>query len=63
MVPPFCDVNLMALFMRLDIAWVILPLSASTNTSADMIILSGNPVDNISNTKKIEAVINNGQLN
>jgi imidazolonepropionase-like amidohydrolase len=29
---------------------------------ADMIILSGNPVDNISNTKKIEAVINNGQF-
>jgi imidazolonepropionase-like amidohydrolase len=29
---------------------------------ADMIILSDNPVDDISNTKKIEAVINNGQL-
>jgi imidazolonepropionase-like amidohydrolase len=29
---------------------------------ADMIILSDNPVDEISNTKKIEAVINNGQL-
>jgi imidazolonepropionase-like amidohydrolase len=29
---------------------------------ADMIILSDNPVDNISNTKKIEAVINNGQF-
>jgi hypothetical protein len=27
-----------------------------------MIILSDNPVDEISNTKKIEAVINNGQL-
>jgi imidazolonepropionase-like amidohydrolase len=29
---------------------------------ADMIILSDNPIDNISNTKKIEAVINNGQF-
>ena len=29
---------------------------------ADMIILSDNPVEEISNTKKIEAVINNGQL-
>ena len=29
---------------------------------ADMIILSDNPIDDISNTKKIEAVINNGQL-
>jgi len=29
---------------------------------ADMIILSENPLENISNTKKIEAVINNGQL-
>jgi imidazolonepropionase-like amidohydrolase len=29
---------------------------------ADMIILSDNPVDEISNTKKIEAVINNGQF-
>jgi imidazolonepropionase-like amidohydrolase len=29
---------------------------------ADMIILSDNPVDNISNTKRIEAVINNGQF-
>ena len=29
---------------------------------ADMIILSDNPVDEISNTKKVEAVINNGQL-
>ena len=29
---------------------------------ADMIILSGNPVDDISNTKKIEVVINNGRL-
>jgi imidazolonepropionase-like amidohydrolase len=29
---------------------------------ADMIILSGNPVDGMSNTKKIEAVINNGQF-
>jgi imidazolonepropionase-like amidohydrolase len=29
---------------------------------ADMIILSDNPVDNISNTKKIEAVINNGHF-
>jgi imidazolonepropionase-like amidohydrolase len=29
---------------------------------ADVIILSDNPVDEISNTKKIEAVINNGQL-
>jgi hypothetical protein len=27
-----------------------------------MIILSDNPVDDISNTKKIEAVIDNGQL-
>jgi hypothetical protein len=27
-----------------------------------MIILSDNPGDEISNTKKIEAVINNGQL-
>ena len=27
-----------------------------------MIILTDNPVDEISNTKKIEAVINNGQL-
>jgi imidazolonepropionase-like amidohydrolase len=29
---------------------------------ADMIILSDNPLDSISNTKKIESVINNGQL-
>jgi imidazolonepropionase-like amidohydrolase len=29
---------------------------------ADMIILSDNPVDEISNTKKIETVINNGQF-
>jgi imidazolonepropionase-like amidohydrolase len=29
---------------------------------ADMIILSDNPIDNIINTKKIEAVINNGQF-
>ena len=29
---------------------------------ADMIVLSDNPVDEIRNTKKIEAVINNGQL-
>ncbi|HKG87977.1 MAG TPA: amidohydrolase family protein [Nitrososphaeraceae archaeon] len=29
---------------------------------ADMIVLSDNPIDEISNTKKIEAVINNGQL-
>jgi imidazolonepropionase-like amidohydrolase len=29
---------------------------------ADMVILSDNPVDEISNTKKVEAVINNGQL-
>jgi imidazolonepropionase-like amidohydrolase len=29
---------------------------------ADMVILSDNPVDEISNTKKIEAVINNGRL-
>jgi imidazolonepropionase-like amidohydrolase len=29
---------------------------------ADMIILSDNPVDDICNTKKIEAVINNGRL-
>jgi imidazolonepropionase-like amidohydrolase len=29
---------------------------------ADMIILSDNPIDDINNTKKIEAVINNGQL-
>jgi hypothetical protein len=27
-----------------------------------MIILSENPLDDISNTKKVEAVINNGQL-
>jgi hypothetical protein len=27
-----------------------------------MIVLSENPLDDISNTKKIEAVINNGQL-
>jgi imidazolonepropionase-like amidohydrolase len=29
---------------------------------ADMLILSDNPVDDISNTKKIEAVINNGHF-
>jgi imidazolonepropionase-like amidohydrolase len=29
---------------------------------ADMIVLSENPLEDISNTKKIEAVINNGQL-
>jgi imidazolonepropionase-like amidohydrolase len=29
---------------------------------ADMIVLSENPLDDISNTKKIEAVIDNGQL-
>jgi imidazolonepropionase-like amidohydrolase len=29
---------------------------------ADMVILSDNPINEISNTKKIEAVINNGQL-
>ncbi len=29
---------------------------------ADMLILSDNPVDEISNTKKVEAVINNGQF-
>jgi imidazolonepropionase-like amidohydrolase len=29
---------------------------------ADMIVLSENPLDDISNTKKIEAVIINGQL-
>ena len=29
---------------------------------ADMIILSDNPIDSISNTKKIEAVINNGRF-
>ena len=29
---------------------------------ADMIILSDNPVDEINNTKKIEAVTNNGQF-
>jgi imidazolonepropionase-like amidohydrolase len=29
---------------------------------ADMIILSDNPVDEIGNTKKIEAVINNGHF-
>jgi imidazolonepropionase-like amidohydrolase len=29
---------------------------------ADIIVLSDNPVAEISNTKKIEAVINNGQL-
>ena len=27
-----------------------------------MVILSENPLDDISNTKKIEAVINNGQI-
>jgi hypothetical protein len=27
-----------------------------------MIVLSENPLDDISNTKKIEAVINNGQI-
>jgi imidazolonepropionase-like amidohydrolase len=29
---------------------------------ADMIILAANPIDNISNTKKIEAIINDGLL-
>jgi imidazolonepropionase-like amidohydrolase len=29
---------------------------------ADMIILAANPIDNISNTKKIEAIINDGKL-
>jgi imidazolonepropionase-like amidohydrolase len=29
---------------------------------ADMVVLSENPLDDISNTKKIEAVINNGQF-
>jgi imidazolonepropionase-like amidohydrolase len=29
---------------------------------ADMIVLSDNPVTSISNTKKIEAVINNGHF-
>jgi len=29
---------------------------------ADMVVLSDNPLEDISNTKKIEAVINNGQL-
>jgi imidazolonepropionase-like amidohydrolase len=29
---------------------------------ADMIVLSANPIDNISNTKKIEAIINDGKL-
>ena len=29
---------------------------------ADMIILRANPIDNISNTKKIEAIINDGKL-
>jgi imidazolonepropionase-like amidohydrolase len=29
---------------------------------ADMIILSENPVDDINNTMKIEAVINNGHI-
>lgn len=29
---------------------------------ADMIILSDNPVDSMSNTKKIEALIHNGQF-
>ncbi|HEY6885165.1 MAG TPA: amidohydrolase family protein [Nitrososphaeraceae archaeon] len=29
---------------------------------ADMIILGANPIDNISNTKKIEAIINDGKL-
>jgi imidazolonepropionase-like amidohydrolase len=29
---------------------------------ADMIVLAANPIDNISNTKKIEAIINDGKL-
>jgi imidazolonepropionase-like amidohydrolase len=29
---------------------------------ADMIIFAANPIDNISNTKKIEAIINDGKL-
>ena len=29
---------------------------------ADIMVLSDNPMDDISNTKKIEAVINNGQF-
>jgi imidazolonepropionase-like amidohydrolase len=29
---------------------------------ADMLILSDSPVDDISNTKKIEAVVNNGHI-
>jgi imidazolonepropionase-like amidohydrolase len=29
---------------------------------ADMVVLTENPLDDISNTKKIEAVINNGQF-
>jgi imidazolonepropionase-like amidohydrolase len=29
---------------------------------ADMIVLAANPIDNISNTKNIEAIINDGKL-
>ena len=37
MIPPLCDVNFMALFMRLDMAWLILPLSASTIYSQSLV--------------------------
>jgi imidazolonepropionase-like amidohydrolase len=36
--------------------------SVESGKQADMIILSDNPVDDISNTMKIEAVINNGHF-
>lgn len=29
---------------------------------ADMIILAANPIENINNTKKIEAIVNNGKF-
>lgn len=29
---------------------------------ADMIVIATNPIDNISNTKNIEAIINDGKL-
>jgi imidazolonepropionase-like amidohydrolase len=47
----------MALGMEEDVGTI------EPGKQADMIILSDNPIDNISNTKKIEAVINNGQFN
>jgi imidazolonepropionase-like amidohydrolase len=36
--------------------------TVESGKQADMIILSDNPLDSINNTKKIEAVINNGKL-